>query len=149
MAGLHSEKTQGYRFRVMTAFREGVLEFELFLHELGKLDVLVATDVTSRGLDIPGITHVIQYDMPNKIETYIHRVGRTGRSGEQGLATALLTYHCKCAKDLKQLLKMTKQEVPLQLRDVRLFGHTVMVTELGDRVLTSGEELPETKEVGS
>lgn len=104
--------------------------------DVGKLDVLVATDVASRGIDVQGVTHVIQYDMPKKIETYIHRVGRTGRGGEEGEATALLTYHCKCAKDLKQLLKISKQQIPEQLRDsVRLFGQTVICTELGDRVM--------------
>eukprot|EP01127_Copromyxa_protea_P005245 TRINITY_DN1516_c0_g1_i1.p1 TRINITY_DN1516_c0_g1~~TRINITY_DN1516_c0_g1_i1.p1 ORF type:complete len:247 (-),score=29.99 TRINITY_DN1516_c0_g1_i1:28-768(-) len=124
VAGLHSEKTQGYRFRVISAFRQG------------ELDVLVATDVASRGLDISGIKHVIQYDLPHKIETYIHRVGRTGRAGEPGEATCLLTYHCRCAKELKRLLKITNQVVPRQLQEeTRLFGGVVVTTELGDKVI--------------
>jgi superfamily II DNA/RNA helicase len=96
----------------------------------------VATDVASRGLDVQGIQHVIQYDLPPKIETYIHRVGRTGRGKAEGEATAFLTYHCTCAKELKKLLKLTNQEVPEQLqKNVRTFGRTVLCTELGDKVV--------------
>eukprot|EP01126_Amoeba_proteus_P003618 TRINITY_DN11205_c0_g1_i3.p1 TRINITY_DN11205_c0_g1~~TRINITY_DN11205_c0_g1_i3.p1 ORF type:complete len:419 (-),score=94.36 TRINITY_DN11205_c0_g1_i3:107-1363(-) len=123
-AGIHGEKSQGYRFRVMDAFKKG------------QLDVLVTTDLSSRGLDFDFITHVILYDMPNKIETYIHRVGRTGRAGGVGVATTLLTYHCKCAKQLKFLLKMNNQEIPEQLNSkFRFFGRNVISTDLGDRVV--------------
>jgi len=97
--------------------------------------VLVATDVASRGIDVTDITHVILYDMPDQIETYVHRIGRCGRAGRQGDATSFLTYHCKCAKELRKLLKKYKQKVPLELEDVRMFGHKVVQTELGDRVV--------------
>jgi len=123
VAGLHSDKSQGYRFRVIKAFKDG------------KLDVLVATDVASRGIDVVDITHVILYDMPDQIETYVHRIGRCGRAGRQGDATSFLTYHCKCAKELRKLLKKCKQKVPRELEDVRMFGHKVVQTELGDRVV--------------
>lgn len=79
---------------------------------------------------------MIQYDLPNKIETYIHRAGRTGRGGADGLATSLLTYHCACAKDLKKLLKLSGAEIPAQLKEnMRMFGQTVVETELGDKVI--------------
>ncbi len=55
---------------------------------VGQKRVLVATDVAARGLDIPHVTHVINYDMPNDIDDYVHRIGRTGRAGKKGLATA-------------------------------------------------------------
>ena len=55
----------------------------------GHTPVLVATDVASRGLDIPNVAHVINYDMPNDIDDYVHRIGRTGRAGKKGLATAM------------------------------------------------------------
>ena len=51
---------------------------------------MVATDVAARGLDIPNVTHVINYDLPNDIDDYVHRIGRTGRAGNSGLATALI-----------------------------------------------------------
>eukprot|EP01125_Pyxidicula_operculata_P017210 TRINITY_DN601_c0_g1_i3.p1 TRINITY_DN601_c0_g1~~TRINITY_DN601_c0_g1_i3.p1 ORF type:complete len:222 (-),score=38.37 TRINITY_DN601_c0_g1_i3:61-726(-) len=123
VAGIHSLKKQTYRFRVMQAFKEG------------RLDVLVATDVASRGIHVDNITHVINYDMPNMISSYIHRVGRTGRAGRTGMTTTLLTYHCKCAKDLKELLKKNKQSIPHELMDTKMFGHKVIQTELGDKVV--------------
>lgn len=54
----------------------------------GRAPVLVATSVAARGLDIPDVKHVVNYDLPNNIEEYVHRIGRTGRIGNQGLATA-------------------------------------------------------------
>jgi len=123
VAGLHSDKSQGYRFRVMKGFKEG------------QLDVLVATDVSSRGIDVVDVSHVILYDMPDHIETYIHRIGRCGRAGQESTATSFLTYHCKCAKELRILLKKNKQMIPPQLEDLRMFGHKVVQTELGDKVI--------------
>lgn len=68
----------------------------LFLQALrafrsGKCRILVATDVAARGLDIPHVTHVINYDLPKDIDDYVHRIGRTGRAGKKGLATAFFT----------------------------------------------------------
>jgi superfamily II DNA/RNA helicase len=123
VAGLHSEKSQAYRFRVMRAFREG------------QIDVLVATDLASRGIDVSDITHVILYDMPDTIEDYIHRVGRTGRAGQSGEATAFLTYECTIAKELKKLLMDARQPIPPELQNTRMFGRRVLRTEFGDKVL--------------
>jgi ATP-dependent RNA helicase DeaD len=69
---------QRQRDRVMTRFREG------------KADLLVATDVAARGLDIERLSHVINYDVPNSSETYLHRIGRTGRAGREGTAITLV-----------------------------------------------------------
>jgi superfamily II DNA/RNA helicase len=124
VAGLHSEKPQEYRFKVVETMRRG------------RLDVLVATDIASRGLDFQDITHVIQYDLPETIEDYIHRVGRTGRAGREGHATALLTYHCKIAGHLRQLLKESDAQLPPELeKSVHMFGHKVVQTEFGDKVI--------------
>ena len=54
----------------------------------GETPILVATDVASRGLDVQHVTHVINYDLPPDVDTYVHRIGRTGRAGKKGLATA-------------------------------------------------------------
>ncbi|WP_433745640.1 DEAD/DEAH box helicase [Falsibacillus pallidus] len=71
---LHGDLSQAKRERVMKNFREA------------KLQYLVATDVAARGLDVEGVTHVFNYDIPHDVESYIHRIGRTGRAGEHGLA---------------------------------------------------------------
>ena len=68
---LHGGKTQDQRELSLQGFRDGSFQ------------VLVATDVAGRGLDIPDVTHVLNYDMPNKIENYCHRIGRTGRAGKE------------------------------------------------------------------
>jgi ATP-dependent RNA helicase RhlE len=73
-AALHGNKSQGQRERALDAFRKGTLR------------ALVATDIAARGLDVPGITHVINFDMPNLPESYVHRIGRTARAGRDGVA---------------------------------------------------------------
>ncbi len=75
---MHGGKTQGQRERALSAF------------ERGKIDVLVATDVAARGIDIDDITHVINYDIPEDRETYVHRIGRTGRAGRDGIGITLV-----------------------------------------------------------
>ena len=80
----------------------------------GKKDVLVATDVASKGLDFPDIQHVINFDMPNEIENYVHRIGRTGRSGKTGIATTFINKAQgeSILLDLKHLLKEARQRIP-------------------------------------
>lgn len=73
-AALHGDMTQGARNRTLSKLRNG------------KVEVLVATDVAARGIDIKGITHVINYDLPRFAEDYVHRIGRTGRAGNKGVA---------------------------------------------------------------
>lgn len=101
-AAIHGSKDQEERSRAIDLFREG------------KKDVLVATDVASKGLDFPAIEHVINYDMPGDIENYVHRIGRTGRSGRKGVATTFINKSCEeyLLLDLKHLLMEAKQKVP-------------------------------------
>jgi superfamily II DNA/RNA helicase len=73
-ASIHGNKTQGQRQRALDEFKKG------------QTDILVATDVAARGLDISGVSHVINYDIPATYEDYVHRIGRTGRGGKTGVA---------------------------------------------------------------
>jgi len=75
---LHGDLTQAKREQVMKRFREA------------KIQLLVATDIAARGLDVEGITHVFNYDMPLDVESYIHRIGRTGRAGQRGMAVTMV-----------------------------------------------------------
>ncbi|CAF5191683.1 unnamed protein product, partial [Rotaria magnacalcarata] len=98
----------------------------------GDKDVLVATDVASKGLDFPDIQHVINYDLPEDIENYVHRIGRTGRCGRQGLATTFINKTCDEAilLDLKHLLIEAKQAVPSFL--LRLESDKERLLAIGD-----------------
>ena len=82
--------------------------------QAGRKDVLVATDVASKGLDFPDIQHVINYDMPDEIENYVHRIGRTGRCGKTGIATTFINKNQSesILLDLKHLLQEAKQRIP-------------------------------------
>lgn len=86
----------------------------------GKKDVLVATDVASKGLDFPDIQHVINYDMPAEIENYVHRIGRTGRCGKTGIATTFINKNQSetTLLDLKHLLQEAKQRIPPVLAEL-------------------------------
>jgi ATP-dependent RNA helicase DDX41 len=76
--------------------------------------VLVSTDVASKGMDFPDIQHVINYDMPEEIENYVHRIGRTGRCGKTGIATTFINKNQAetVLLDLKHLLREAKQRIP-------------------------------------
>uniref|UniRef100_A0A0C9S0X2 RNA helicase n=1 Tax=Wollemia nobilis TaxID=56998 RepID=A0A0C9S0X2_9CONI len=89
-------------------------EYAISSFKAGKKDVLVATDVASKGLDFPDIQHVINYDMPAEIENYVHRIGRTGRCGKTGIATTFINKNQSetTLLDLKHLLKEAKQRIP-------------------------------------
>merc|ERR1719163_979100 len=83
----------------------------------GKINVLVATDVAARGLDIPEVSHVVNYDLPGNIDDYVHRVGRTGRIGRRGWATSFYVPQGRRANtnilgELIKILQKAKQEVP-------------------------------------
>ena len=123
VAGLHSEKPQSVRFQIMDALKSG------------GVDVLVSTDISSRGINVPDITHIINYDMPMTRETYIHRCGRTARWQHGGKATSFLTLDCTIASELKDLLSSTGQNIPAELENTQHFGRRVVQTELGDKVV--------------
>lgn len=76
VASIHGNKSQGQRERALKAFRDGSIK------------VLVATDVAARGIDVPGVTHVYNYDLPEVPDAYVHRIGRTARAGRDGIAIA-------------------------------------------------------------
>ncbi|KDP32384.1 hypothetical protein JCGZ_13309 [Jatropha curcas] len=81
--------------------------------KIGVTPILVATDVASRGLDIPHVSHVVNFDLPKDIDDYVHRIGRTGRAGKSGLATAFFSdKNIPLAKALVELMKEVNQEVP-------------------------------------
>lgn len=89
-------------------------EYAISSFKACKKDVLVATDVASKGLDFPDIQHVVNYDMPAEIENYVHRIGRTGRCGKTGIATTFINKNQSetTLLDLKHLLKEAKQRIP-------------------------------------
>lgn len=95
-------------------------EYAIAAFKAGKKDVLVATDVASKGLDFPDIQHVINYDMPAEIENYVHRIGRTGRCGKTGIATTFINKNQSetTLLDLKHLLQEAKQRIPPVLAEL-------------------------------
>ena len=99
VAAIHGNKSQGQRERALKAFRDG------------QVKILVATDVAARGLDIPDVKHVYNYELPNVPENYVHRIGRTARAGRDGMAVAF------CAPDemgeLKDIQKAMKVAIPV------------------------------------
>ena len=96
---IHGNKTQGNRERTMSAFRAGSIR------------TLVATDIAARGIDVDGITHVVNYELPNIPETYVHRIGRTARAGASGVAISLVSGEEMAF--LRDIEKLTKRQVPL------------------------------------
>lgn len=91
-------------------------EYALRSFKSGKTPILVATDVAARGLDIPHVAHVINFDLPNDIDDYVHRIGRTGRAGKSGLATAFFNENnLSLARPLSDLMLEANQEVPAWL----------------------------------
>jgi ATP-dependent RNA helicase RhlE len=95
---LHGNKSQSQRERVLAAFRQG------------RLRILVATDIAARGIDVEGISHVVNYDLPNEPESYVHRIGRTARAGASGTAISL------CDADempyLRSIEKLIRMSLP-------------------------------------
>ncbi len=99
---IHGNKSQNQRQRALAAFREGEIRF------------MVATDIAARGIDIEGISHVINFEIPNVPEQYVHRIGRTARAGREGKAIAFVdTEERAYLKDIQKLLKTTIPVMPL------------------------------------
>ena len=94
---LHGDLSQAKREKAMQRFRDMKTQF------------LVATDVAARGLDVEGVTHVINYDIPHDVESYIHRIGRTGRAGGDGIAITLVA--SKDSQYLKLIEKGIKRTI--------------------------------------
>ena len=103
---IHGDRTQQERERALAAFRSG------------RANLLVATAVAARGLDIPNVTRVINYDLPGDVDDYVHRIGRTGRAGNTGTAIAFFNRNnSNIAKGLVEILEEANQEVPQFLSD--------------------------------
>lgn len=103
---IHGDHTQANRDEVMNQFRKG------------RLDILVATDVAARGLDIPDVTHVINYSIPQYPDAYVHRIGRTGRAGKSGIAITLVTpREYRQLRLIEKFAKTTIRKEKLPTRD--------------------------------
>ncbi|MEJ8574771.1 DEAD/DEAH box helicase [Microbaculum marinum] len=96
-AAIHGNKSQNQRERTLAAFRAG------------KISALIATDIAARGLDIPGVSHVVNYDLPNVPESYVHRIGRTARAGRDGIAVAF------CDVEERPLLKAIEKLIRMPI----------------------------------
>ncbi|KAH9940886.1 ATP-dependent RNA helicase ded-1 [Epithele typhae] len=104
---IHGDRTQREREMALQTFRTG------------RTPILVATAVAARGLDIPNVTHVVNYDLPSDIDDYVHRIGRTGRAGNVGVATAFFNRgNRNIVRDLIELLREANQEIPAWLDTV-------------------------------
>ena len=99
---IHGNKSQNQRDRVLAAFKQG------------EVRTLIATDIAARGIDVDGISHVVNFDLPNVPETYVHRIGRTARAGKDGCAISL------CAGDevafLRGIEKLIRISIPAESR---------------------------------
>jgi superfamily II DNA/RNA helicase len=104
---IHGNKSQNHRERVLAAFRSG------------EIRTLVATDIAARGIDVDGISHVVNFDLPNIPETYVHRIGRTARAGTDGVAISLCAgEEVAFLRDIEKLIRIT-----LPREDRRTPGH--------------------------
>ena len=120
-AALHGDKTQGARVKALDFFKTG------------KVSVLVATDIAARGLDIDNLPHVVNYDLPQVPEDYIHRIGRTGRAGSSGAAISLV-----CPEEshlLFEIEKLLKRHLP-QIADTGYEVVSLKVADMPKKVVT-------------
>ena len=120
--GMHGDMGQNQRMNTLKKFKEGNLDF------------LVATDVAARGIDVENITHVINYELPEDTESYVHRIGRTGRANREGIAYSLVTP--REYMQLKQIEKYTKskikrKEIP-SLDDIYEVKHQNILSKVKD-----------------
>ncbi|MFH4964175.1 DEAD/DEAH box helicase [Gaetbulibacter sp. M235] len=138
-AALHGDLSQNQRDLVMKSFRNKQIE------------MLVATDVAARGIDVDDITHVINYQLPDEIETYTHRSGRTGRAGKTGVSMVLVSKsEVRKIKSIERIIKkdFVKKEIPdgMEICEVQLMSlankiHNTEINHEIDKYLTSINEL--------
>lgn len=119
-AAIHGNKSQNQRDRALTDFRNG------------RIRTLIATDIAARGIDVDGISHVINYDLPNVPESYVHRIGRTARAGAEGVA-----------------ISFCDGEERAYLRDIeKLIRMRVPATDKNGQVIAEGQPLPQEQRAG-
>ena len=115
---IHGDKSQGARQKALSDFTEG------------RTKILVATDIAARGIDIDQLSHVINYDLPNEPETYVHRIGRTGRAGFGGVAISFCDFDEKAY--LRDIQKLIEKEIPViedHLYPMQIFEPRVVQTK--------------------
>jgi len=121
---IHGNKSQGQRQRALAAFRDG------------SAPVLIATDIAARGIDVPGVELVVNYELPNVPESYVHRIGRTARAGASGLAVSF------CAgdevKQLRDIEKLIRKTIPAQAVDGSMVPEAEMSPRKGKSRRRSG-----------
>ncbi len=108
---LHGDMAQRKREEVIKAFKNDKVEF------------LVATDVVARGIDVNNVTHVFNYHLPLDVDSYVHRIGRTGRAGKKGIAISLVTPHeFRVLNKIKKVAKLTLKEIPTSedIKDIEI-----------------------------
>jgi ATP-dependent RNA helicase RhlE len=136
---IHGNKSQAARDRVLRSFRKG------------ETRILVATDIAARGLDIHGVSHVFNFDLPNEAESYVHRIGRTGRAGRSGIAIAF------CAPEeyvyLKDIEKLMDIQIPASEFDqgwdgpsISVEGKAVSEKDINQKPSSLGRQKPRSKQ---
>ena len=113
-AAIHGDLEQSHRMRTLDGFRDGTLRF------------LVASDVAARGLDIPNVSHVFNYDVPSHAEDYVHRIGRTGRAGKKG--TAIMICSTRDERNLTDIEALVKHQIPRSGEELVSKPETVAAT---------------------
>lgn len=122
-AAIHGNKSQGARTKALAGFKEGTVE------------VLVATDIASRGLDIPLLPHVINFELPNISEDYVHRIGRTGRAGAKGEAISLVCVDEK--KYLRDIERLVGINIPSEIKEGFEPDPTIKAEPLNKKEITA------------
>jgi ATP-dependent RNA helicase DDX3X len=117
VTAIHGDRSQTEREEALAAFKSG------------SNPVLVATDVAARGLDIPNVALVVNFDMPKQIDDYVHRIGRTGRAGRKGVAVSFVNERCTYLPELGDLLVEAKQDPPDWFRDLCGSANTRMAAK--------------------
>jgi ATP-dependent RNA helicase DeaD len=135
--GIHGDLTQGKRMKVLRQFKER------------SIDILVATDVAARGLDISGVSHVYNFDLPQDPESYVHRIGRTGRAGKQGKAMTFVTpREIPHLKNVEATTKRRMEPMTVPSLDDALEGQQRLIFDqitkaIGEENLSSYEQMAE------
>ncbi|MDQ0273215.1 DEAD/DEAH box helicase [Cytobacillus purgationiresistens] len=126
--GIHGDLSQAKRMSVLRKFKEG------------SIDVLVATDVAARGLDISGVTHVYNFDIPQDPESYVHRIGRTGRAGKEGVAMTFINPREKSyLKIVEKTTKRKMERMEAPTLDEALEGQQKVVVERIEQTIESNQ----------